>query len=165
MRGSDHARGIKAWAMNSEPKALGQKRSGPAGASTERLPADRRVQSGRWAWGRGTLPSRKFLAGGTSRMKKKVLQSLYRSATRRVWAGDPAWIAGAEGILAGHRPEKSRFGHGEQLGGNTYRPRLHMVPPVGTERQLLQAAAGGCEQYQSGICQRMEKSRNNWVLD
>ena len=66
MRGSNHARGIKAWAMNPEPKALGQKRSGPAGASVERLPADRRVQSGRWAWGRGTLrlvevPSRRYL--------------------------------------------------------------------------------------------------------
>ena len=145
-RGRNHVRGIKAWVTNPEPKALDQKMSGPTGASVERLPADRRVQSGRWAWGRGTLPSRKFLAGGASRKKKKVLQSLYRSVARCVWAGDPAWIAGAEGILAGRRLEKSRLGHGEQLGGNTYRPRLHMEPPVGIVRQLLQAAAGGCEQ-------------------
>ena len=99
-------------------------------------------------------------------MKEKVLQSLYRSVTRRVWAGDPAWITGAVGALVGHRPEESRFGHGEQLGAsNAYRLRLPAVPPVGTERQLLQAAAEECEQYQSGICQSMEKSRNNWVLD
>ena len=99
-------------------------------------------------------------------MKEKALRSLYRSATRRVWAGDPAGIAGAVGVLAGHRSEESRFGHGEQLGvSNAYRLRLHVVPPVGTERQLLQTAARKCEQYQSGICQRMEKSRNNWVLD
>ena len=98
-------------------------------------------------------------------MKEKVLQSLYRSVTRRVWAGDSAWITGAVGALAGHWPKESQFGHGEKLGAsNAYRLRLPAVPPVGTERQLLQAAAEECEQYQSGICQRMEKSRNNWVL-
>ena len=152
--------------MSPVPKAPGQERSGAAGASVERLPADHRVQSGRWAWGQGNFVSGECPAGGTSQEREKDLRSLHRSATRRVWAGDPAWLNGAVGALAGHWPEESQVGHGEKLGAsNAYRLRLPAVPPVGTERQLLQAAAEECEQYQSGICQRMEKSRNNWVLD
>ena len=75
-RGGNHARGLRgmrAWAMSPAPKAPSQERSGVAGASVERLPADHRVQSGRWTWGRGNFVSKKFLAGGTSRMKEKDL--------------------------------------------------------------------------------------------
>ena len=42
------------------------------------------------------------------------------------------------------------------------------VPEVGKPPDRMGTvfpAAEECEQYQSGICQRMEKSRNNWVLD
>ena len=99
-------------------------------------------------------------------MKGKDLRSLYRSATCRVWAGDPARLNGAVGALAGHWPEESQVGHGEKVGAsNTYRLRLPAVPLVGTGRQLLLAAAEECGQYKSSICQRLEKSRNNWVLD
>ena len=116
-RGSSHVGGLRgldmrAWAISPVPKAPGQERSVAAGASIEGLPADHRVQSVRWAWGQGNFVLRKFPAGGTSQVREKGLRSLHLSATRRVWAGDPAWLNGAVGALAGHWPEESQVGHG-----------------------------------------------------
>ena len=90
-------------------------------------------------------------------MREKDLRSLHRSAIHRVWAGDPAWLNGAVGALAGHWPEESQVGHGEKLGAsNTYRLCLPAVPPVGTGRQLLLAAAEERKQYEGSICQMLE---------
>ena len=127
---------MRAWAVSPVPKAPGQERSGAAGASVERLPADHRVQSGRWAWGQGNFVSGECPAGGTSQEREKDLRSLHRSATRRVWAGVPAWLRGAVGALAGHRPEESQVGHKRKLGAsNAYGLRLPAVPPIGSGRK------------------------------
>ena len=126
---------MRAWAVSPVPKAPGQERSGAAGASVERLPADHRVQSGRWAWGQGNFVSGECPAGGTSQEREKDLRSLHRSATRRVWAGVPAWLNGAVGALAGHWPEESQVGHKRKLGAsNAYGLRLPAVPPIGSGR-------------------------------
>ena len=99
MTGSNHVRGlrdldVRAWAMSPAPKAPGQEKSGAVRASVARLPADHRVQSGRWAWSQGNFVSGECPAGGTSQEREKDLRSLHRAATRRVLAGVPAGLRG-----------------------------------------------------------------------